>query len=318
LQQLTPDVAASDAHLFPPRPAYRFREITQQASSSNDPATGDNPPYGASINYFLKSAPAGDVAISLVGPQGQVVRRLRGTKNTGINRVSWDLLYEPTAEVRLRTSPLYSPEITVGPDGTRSGGGGQLALLAPPGSYTVQLSVGGKQLSQKLELRKDPNSGGTDADIQKQMTVLTELAREINRAAGMINQMELVRSQIQNLGRIVADRDVMQEAAAVERKLADLEMNLIDLRATGRGQDGVRWGAKLYGKFLYLANGLMSGDFAPTNQQLEVQKELEGRLRSLAGQFDAFQTGDLAKLNEQLRKRNLPIVVTRPSTSSSD
>jgi hypothetical protein len=182
----------------------------------------------------------------------------------------------------------------------------------------VQLSVGGKQLSQKLELRKDPNSGGTDADIQKQMTVLTELAREINRAAGMINQMELVRSQIQNLGRIVADRDVMQEAAAVERKLADLEMNLIDLRATGRGQDGVRWGAKLYGKFLYLANGLMSGDFAPTNQQLEVQKELEGRLRSLAGQFDAFQTGDLAKLNEQLRKRNLPIVVTRPSTSSSD
>ncbi len=318
LQQLTPDVAASDAHLFPPRPAYRFREITQQASSSNDPATGDNPPYGASINYFLKSAPAGDVAISLVGPQGQVVRRLRGTKNTGINRVSWDLLYEPTAEVRLRTSPLYSPEITVGPDGTRSGGGGQLALLAPPGSYTVQLSVGGKQLSQNLELRKDPNSGGTDADIQKQMTVLTELAREINRAAGMINQMELVRSQIQNLGRIVADRDVMQEAAAVERKLADLEMTLIDLRATGRGQDGVRWGAKLYGKFLYLANGLMSGDFAPTNQQLEVQKELEGRLRSLAGQFDAFQTGDLAKLNEQLRKRNLPIVVTRPSTSSSD
>jgi hypothetical protein len=80
----------------------------------------------------------------------------------------------------------------------------------------------------------------------------------------------------------------------------------------------VRWGSKLYGKFLYLANGLMSGDFAPTNQQLEVQKELEGRLRSLAGQFDAFQTADLAKLNEQLRKRNLPIVVTRPSTSSSD
>jgi hypothetical protein len=150
------------------------------------------------------------------------------------------------------------------------------------------------------------------------MTVLTELAREIDRAAGLINQLELVRSQIQNLGRVVTDRDVIQEAAAVERKLADLEMNLIDLRATGRGQDGVRWGAKLYGKFLYLANGLMSGDFGPTNQQIEVQKELEGRLRGLAGQFDAFQAGDLAKLNEQLRKRNLPIVVTRPATSPSD
>ena len=80
----------------------------------------------------------------------------------------------------------------------------------------------------------------------------------------------------------------------------------------------MRWGAKLHGKLLYLANGLMSGDFGPTNQQLEVQKELEGRLRSLAGEFDAFQTGDLAKLNDQLRKRNLPIIVTRPSTSSSE
>ena len=318
LQQLTTEAAASDAHLFPPRPAYRFREITQQASSANDPTTGDNPPYGASINYFLKAAPAGDVAISIVGPQGQVVRRLRGTRNPGINRISWDLLYEPTAEVRLRTSPLHSPDIVVGPDGTRPGGGGRLAILAPPGTYTVQLSVGGKQLSQKLEVRKDPNSGGTDADLQKQMTMLTELAREIDRAAGAINQMELVRSQIQSLGRITTERDVLHDAAAVERKLGDLEMNLIDLRITGRGQDGVRWGAKLYGKFLYLANGLMSGDFGPTNQQLEVQKELEGRLRSVISDFDAFQTGDLARLNEQLRKRNLPIVVTRPSTSSSD
>jgi photosystem II stability/assembly factor-like uncharacterized protein len=318
LQQFTTETAAADAHLFPPRPAYRFREITQQASASNDPTTGDNPRYGASINYFLKSPPAADVAISIVGPQGQVVRRLRGTKSAGINRVSWDLLQEPTAEVRLRTSPLFSPDIVVGPDGTRPGGGGRLAILAPPGTYTVQVSVGGKQLSQKLEVRKDPNSGGTEADIQKQMTMLTELARGIDRAAGMINEMELVRSQIQNLGRIVDDRDVMQEAAAVERKLADLEMTLIDLRMTGRGQDGVRWGAKLYGKFLYLANGLMSGDFAPTNQQLEVQKELEGRLRTLSGQFEVLQSGDLAKLNEQLRKRNLPIIMTRPSTSSSD
>jgi hypothetical protein len=49
-----------------------------------------------------------------------------------------------------------------------------------------------------------------------------------------------------------------------------------------------------------------------------VQKELEGRLRTLSGQFEVLQSGDLAKLNEQLRKRNLPIIMTRPSTSSSD
>ena len=60
----------------------------------------------------------------------------------------------------------------------------------------MQISAGGKQFTQKLEVRKDPNSGGTDADIQQQMKVLTALAADIDQAADMINRLELVRSQI--------------------------------------------------------------------------------------------------------------------------
>src|SRR5437870_13704820 len=59
LQQLTPQVLSADAHLFTPRPAYRFRAITSEAGSPEDPTVGRNPAYGASINYYLKSAPAG-------------------------------------------------------------------------------------------------------------------------------------------------------------------------------------------------------------------------------------------------------------------
>jgi photosystem II stability/assembly factor-like uncharacterized protein len=316
LQQLTPQVLSSDAHLFPPRAAYRFRDITAPASQANDPTVGDNPPYGASISYYLKSAAGGDVSITILDSQERVVRRLRGTRNAGLNRINWDLRYEPTMEVRLRTSPLYSPEIRVGPDGTRPGGG-RLAILAAPGTYTVQLNAGGRQLTQKLEVRKDPNSGGTDADILKQMTVLTELARDLDRAAGMINELELVRSQIQDLGRLVGDSEVRRDADAIDKKLVDVEMNLVELRSTGRGQDGVRWGSKLHGKLLYLANGLMSGDFGPTDQQLEVKKELEGRLGKLAGEIDAVLGGELGKFNEQLRTRNLPIVIRMPARSGS-
>jgi hypothetical protein len=230
--------------------------------------------------------------------------------------VYWDLRYEPTAEVRLRTSPLYSPEIGVGPDGTRSGGG-RFAILAPPGMYAVQLTAGGRQLTQKLELRKDPNSGGTEPDIQRQMTVLTQVAREIDRATDMINQLELVRSQIHHLTRIVPEESINRVGAALDQKLIDLEMNLIELRSTGRGQDGVRWGSKLHGKLIYLANGLMGGDFGPTQQQLEVQKELEGRLGKLAGELDNLFSGDVGQFNELLRKRNLPTIVTQVTKAGS-
>ena len=40
LQQLTPQVLASDVHLFPLRAAYRFRPITAPSSSYDDPHVG--------------------------------------------------------------------------------------------------------------------------------------------------------------------------------------------------------------------------------------------------------------------------------------
>jgi photosystem II stability/assembly factor-like uncharacterized protein len=314
LQQLAAQMPAADAHLFAPRAAYRFRDITQDASSTNDPTIGSNPPYGASINYFLKSAPAGDVTLSIVNPQNQVVRTLTAPKAAGLNRVYWDLRDDPTRQVRLRTSPQYAPDITVGPDGWRSGGG-QMTILMPPGAYSLRLSVGGKTLTGKLEVRKDPNSGGSEADIKEQMKTLTELRKSVESAADVVNQIELVRGQIVTLRQVLEDAEIMQPAAELERKLLAIESQLIEPRATGRGQDGVRWGSQLLSKLSYLAGGLASADFRPTSQQLEVQKVLEERLRKQQSDLDAVFGKELKALNELMRGRGVAnIVVRRPST----
>ena len=108
LQQMNQMVRDSSAHLFTPRPAYRFRNTVVPVTMSDDPTAGQNPPYGASINYYLKSAPSGDVKIRIEDAKGQTVRTLTGTKTVGINRVNWDLRGEQTKEVRLRTSPAYA------------------------------------------------------------------------------------------------------------------------------------------------------------------------------------------------------------------
>src|SRR4029450_868579 len=147
---------------------------------------------------------------------------------------------------------------------------GRLSILQPPGAYSVRLNVAGKQLTQKLEVRKDPNSSGTAAEIREQTKMLTELRRDIEAAAELANQIELVRGQILGLGRVLDNAEIMNPARERGQKLADVQQNLMDLRVTGRGQDGVRFGARLLGKLNYLAGGRASAHNPPTDPQSPV------------------------------------------------
>jgi len=311
LQQMTAQVLASDAHLFRVQPAYRFRFITAPSTPYDDPTVGENPEYGASINYYLKAAAAGPVTLTIADAKGDVVRRLAGTGRAGLNRVYWDLRGEASDPIRMRTSPLApAPHVRLGPEGWRppAGGGASITILQPPGTYTVRLSAGGRELTQSIVVRKDPHSAGSDADIEAQTNVLVELRRDLNAAVSLLNRIELVRAQLESLGRVVTDGEVTKAGAALNQKLIDLEMQLIDLRLTG-AQDGIRFGARLISRFGYLANGMSNADFRPTDQHLEVQRLLAERLRARVGDFDAIAAGDLAAFNGMLRSRNIPNIV---------
>jgi hypothetical protein len=309
LQHLTDEVLAKAAHLFAPRAAYRFRPITPPSTTYDDPTVGTDPEYGASINYFLSAPAKARPSVSILDAAGQVIRTLPGTNAAGLNRVTWDLRGTPSTEVRLFTSPMYNPHIVPGPEGRVAPGTGRLSVLQPPGTYTVRLTVDGVTQTQRLVVRKDPNSGGTEADIAAQNRVVSALREELNTAATAVHRIESARVQLEGLPRLTTDTAARRSAEAMNRKLIDLEMNLVELRMTGAGQDGVRYGSKLISKIGYLANGIASGDFKPTDQHLEVQQVLAEQLRTHLAALNALMTGDLTALNDQLRAKNLPIIV---------
>ena len=89
-------------------------------------------------------------------------------------------------------------------------------------------------------------------------------------------------------------------------------MQLVDLRLTGQGQDGIRFEAKLMGKLGYLAGGLDGADFRPTDQQVEVQGILHGELQKQVGVLDALVSGDVAAFNNLLRTKGLGGIGTSP------
>jgi photosystem II stability/assembly factor-like uncharacterized protein len=319
LEQMTDEVRASDAHLFAPRDAYRFRNISQPASVSYDPTTGHNPPYGADINFYLKSAPKGDVKMAILDASGKIVRTL-DTKEfralPGINRVWWDLRFDPTKQIRLRTSPLYAPDVTVGPEGWRPAPAvGPISLLAPPGTYTVKLTVDGQDYTQKLNVLKDPHSAGTIADIQTQTKLILALEDELNMMADDVNQVESVRAQLHNLEAQLGDDQVSKSirtaADALSNKLIAAEGDLLQLKATGHGQDDVRWESMLVDKLDYLARQAGSSDFAPTTQEVEVHDLLKPEVAKYHEQIRQLMSKDVTAFNSMLRGKNISNIITK-------
>ncbi|HEV2666317.1 MAG TPA: sialidase, partial [Blastocatellia bacterium] len=316
LQQMNRSVLDANAHLFTPRPAYRFRSATVPFSQGDDPTAGQNPPYGATFSYYLKSTPKGDVKIRIEDAKGQTARTLNGTKNAGVNRITWDLRGEFTKEARLRTSPAYAPEIRVGPEGWRPApDGARMSVLLPPGSYTMKLAVDGQELSQPLVVKKDPRSSGSEADILSQTEMLLDLRKDMELAAEMVNQIEIIRSQLDSVRALLpggAESAPIKTAADdLDKKLIEVEENLIQRRLTGTGQDGVRWPAKLISKINYLANGLSGSDFGPTQQQREVSAQFKEQLAAHRKRLDEVMGKELRAFNELLRELGIQNIITR-------
>src|SRR6266498_116217 len=314
IQQMNQSVRDANAHLFPPHATYRFRPGTVPVTMSDDPTAGQNPPYGAAISYYLKSAPSGDVKVLVQDAKGQTVRTITGTKNAGINRVTWDLRGEQSKEVKLRTSPAYAAEIRPGADGWRAlPEGGRVSVLLPPGSYTVKLTVAGQELSQPLTILKDPNSSGSEQDVQQQTAMLFDLRKDLESVADVINQIEVIRSQLDTIKSLLqGDAAVKTASDDLDKKLIDVEDSLIQRRLTAQGQDSVRWPPKLISKFGYLASGVAgSADFPPTTQQREVYVQLKEQLANVRKRLDDVVSKDVDAFNKTLRERNIQNVITR-------
>ena len=350
LQQLTAEVLASNAHLFAPRAAYRFRPVAQPAAVFYDPAAGHNPPFGAVLNFYLKSnlGEKDRARLTISDATGKVVREIecrparpegarpvagpggpggagRGEggpdarpceAKAGINRYWWDLRFEPSREIKLRTTPLYAPDVTVGPEGWRPApGAGRISLLAPPGTYTVTLAWGEEKFSQKLSVLKDPHSSGSESDIQTQTQLLTALREEMNTIADSVNQIESVRAQIGALEKELGTDDnakaIRKAAEDLAEKLVAVEGKVLQLKATGRGQDDVRWAPMLLQKINYLASAVGSSDFPPTTQQVAVKEELNRQGEQYAQEFQQLLAKDIAAFNTMLRERNVSNIIAK-------
>jgi photosystem II stability/assembly factor-like uncharacterized protein len=173
LRQLSDNVTRDDAYLFKPSDAINYIEGGDNGTPlQKDEPHAENPPNGAAIDYYLKRAPAGPVAIDILdsngavvasfsseGPPRQAGRRRVPPSSTGLPRVSplWQRSAEP-----LSTAPgmhrVVWNALRDRPRGAPSADDGGPPDSRYAGNFTARMSVDGKTFTQPFVVRPDPRA----------------------------------------------------------------------------------------------------------------------------------------------------------------
>jgi hypothetical protein len=163
LQQLTPAAAAQDAVLFDVRPAIAYQNDFHydEYVGGYKQFEGENAPRGTAIQFYLKSGATGDAKISVMDLAGNALCESTVAASAGIHRVQWSLATPLANAGGGRGGRAGGGGAAAGAAGAGScsggGGGGRGggAAGAAPGTYTVKLSVGGRDYTKSVQVLED-------------------------------------------------------------------------------------------------------------------------------------------------------------------
>ncbi|RMH68242.1 MAG: glycosyl hydrolase [Bacteroidetes bacterium] len=307
LHQLNEQVAASDWHLFQPRPAIRWAGV----GSSQPGPRGDNPPDGVMLRYYFREAPdSSAVTLRILEPDGTVIDSFTPSTDealpveAGANQFVWDLRY-PDAET--------FPGMILWAGNTRG-------PKAVPGTYLARLIVGTDSMTVPFEIRKDPRSSSTLADLQAQFDFLIEVRNTFTQTTRAIEQIRDVRAQVQQiLDRLPdgPDADAVREAGrTLLDRMQAVEEALYQTKNQSR-QDPLNFPIRLNNKIAALASTVAYGDFRPTEQAYAVKADLTQQIEAeLTRLQDILQT-DLPTFNQRVRDSGVPAVIVDPDALPS-
>jgi photosystem II stability/assembly factor-like uncharacterized protein len=324
IREMNDTIGAAAAHLFPVAEATRWR--TGGGSWAYSYARFSNPPAGASIYYFLKEKPKGEVKIEILTPDNTVVRTLSSiprepdyssedddpeelrkaalATDAGVQRAVWDLTWEGARKIK--GAKIDTGDPSAGP-------------RAVPGVYQVRLTVDGVTRTSPLRVVADPRGTAAQADLDAQLTFALRVRDDISKLTDLVNRVRSVREQLQSRSKALEPRksdagvaDLLKHSDAVIKKADGLEAKLhnpaaeivYDILA-------MRGGTKLYSRLSPLQMWSIEAEGPPTAGMRQVLAEQEQELEALSRETDEFLRQDVAPLNEMAAKLAVGFVIVK-------
>ena len=310
LRQLTPAIAREPAHLFAPAVALRVRtNMNHDTPLPPETPVGENPPEGATIDYWLGGREKGAATIEILDTAGQVVRRFSSADTPveieaeryfapgwlrpqpalsgapGPHRLIWNLRRDrPRAgEYAYSIAAVWGHDTPILP----------LGAWVVPGEYTVVLRAGAREQRAPLHIAPDPRVIG--ANYPASAAFSAALNPAMDRAWHGEAESGALREAMQRLAPTLKDAALAADVRAFAARLAP------------KPRAGFKSASD---RLAALEAAAEDTDTAPTAAMRAVLAETGARLDADWATWQSVRTNDLSALNARLAKAGVrPVTI---------
>ncbi len=312
--------SVSEPMLYTPEPAIRAQWYSQLSSSDpsftgSHPFEGVNPANGMVIYYHLPESISDSIKLSLEirDPKGTLVRKFTNSKdpkfiaydggpapektlsqNKGLNRFVWDLRH---------------PTMTGAPSAyIESSFRGRKAA---PGTYTIILTVDGKQTSSKGEILEHPLHKFPAEDYAAHDRYMAEMEAHLNEMHELLNKLLEYQVQLRTfLGRIKENeqhKSLYQAGHTLLKELENWDEDMIQ-RKSKAYDDVENFPNKFTANYMFLINQTESDLPKITKGSKELRKELEEEWVTLKSRGETLVKTSIPTYNKLLQNAGIGVL----------
>ncbi|MEZ4665306.1 MAG: glycosyl hydrolase [Thermomicrobiales bacterium] len=275
--------------------------------------SGENPPFGAVITYYLDDEPDQPISLSFTSQGAKtplrtftgrqpdddpIAEELRVPAAKGWNRFVWNLTHpDPT---RIDGDDAAAKESLSGP-------------YVAPGRYTATLTVGKTSRSAAFDVINPPEAPVDPADLVAQEALSLRICNKVDEANKAVNRMRDLRGQLSRWETRTKDgkttASLAKEASALSAKVRAIEETLAvpDLRM-GWG-DSINAGPRLIARIANIMGVVQMGDYRPTDAAEAATAELEALIDKQIRKFDKLVEKDVAAFAKKIEKAGIAAIV---------
>ena len=273
--------------------------------------SGQNPEPGIVVNYFLNSKSSSEIKISFSNDKNKTIKSfssnknddddqdIKPTKNSGMNKFIWNMRYPDAKKI----------------DGIgSSSNNGVTGPVAAPGKYLVHLEVDGKLISQEFEIKIDPRSKSTVAELKNQHSFLIEIRDQLSKCHETIQKSYSVKKQIDEWSnKFIKAKQLKILSEATLKKLTTQENILINPDLHPEGElDRINLESRLCNKLAELVSVPSFGNYQPTDQSYEVFSGLVEKTDVVIDEINSIIKENLPLLENQIHELNIPMIEHQP------